>query len=120
MKIAIMTNTNKGLEAKVSSHFGRAAYLNIANSDSLELLEIKKNLNKNFGGDLSPPKFLQNNNITILLTKELGENAFRSLTRFGIVVYLGADGTVKEALEDYKNGKLWVAEEGDSKIIHKE
>ena len=119
MKIALMSNTNKGLEAKVSSHFGKAAYLNIVDSESLELIEIKENNNKNFGGELSPPKFLQANKIDILLAKEIGENAFKSLERFGVKIFLGADGTIADTLKAYKEGKLRIAEEGDPAILIK-
>lgn len=116
MRLAIMSNTDKGLDAKVSNHFGRAKYINLIDGETFELERTILNHNHNFGGKLSPPKFLDDQNVDILLAKGLGENAFDSLRRFGIEVMLGADGTVRDTIEAYKNNKLRKGEIGDEDI----
>lgn len=116
MKVAIVCKNKNGLESEVSEHFGKAPYLAIFDSETLELIEIIENKNHHFGGQLSPPKFIKINDIEELVVKTMGENALTSCNRFGIEVYLGAKDTVKETIKAYSEGELRVGKEGDEAL----
>ncbi|MEA2071266.1 MAG: NifB/NifX family molybdenum-iron cluster-binding protein [Asgard group archaeon] len=118
MKIAIVSEDNVGLKGTVSHHFGIAPYLTIIDSESLDVIDIIENKNHHYGGELSPPKFIKKQGIDILIVKELGENAVKSLNRLKIKVYLGAKGTIQETIKAFKENKLHQATLDDPKIHH--
>ena len=117
-RVVIMSESNTGLQAELSFHFGKAPYLTIIDSETLEIIEILENKNHHFGGELSPPKFLKTINSQEIITKRIGENALASCKRYGIKVYLsgGEINRVKEAILAYKKQTLREATEEDPAV----
>ncbi|MHA1125398.1 MAG: NifB/NifX family molybdenum-iron cluster-binding protein [Candidatus Heimdallarchaeota archaeon] len=111
----VLLSQNKGLDSKVSSHYGRAMYLALINEETLEVKEIIKNGNHHYGGVLSPPKYYATLG-TIVIAKGIGANALHSSKNFGLIVYLGAKDTLGETIESYKTNQLRLAEDGDPEI----
>jgi len=51
-------------------------------------------------------QFLADKKVDVLITANVGTNAYEALRMAGIEVYLFKKGTVKEALKAFKEGKL--------------
>ena len=112
MKIAV-TSTGTGLDAQVDPRFGRAAYILIVDSDTLdfEMLDNKENVNALKGAGIQTATMVGNKGAEVLLTGFCGPNAFKTLKAAKIGVASNAEGTVKDAVKNYLNGKLPLTDE---------
>jgi len=104
MRICI-TSTGKDLDAQVDAVFGRARYFLLVDPESLEV-ETVENMPGAHGAGVQAAQTMVNKGIGIILTGNVGPNAFQGLTAAGIKIYLGAKGTAREALTAYRGGLL--------------
>lgn len=76
-------------------------------TDSMEF-EVLDNPNVSAAGGagIQTGQMIANAGVKAVITGNIGPNAFKVLDAAGIKVCTGATGTVKEAVEDYKAGKL--------------
>ncbi len=106
MKICI-TSEGKTLDSKVDSRFGRCQYFVLVNPDTLEFEAIENsNINQAGGTGIQSGQLMASKGIKAVLTGNVGPNAFQTLNAGGIDIYTGVSGSVKEAIEAYKSGKL--------------
>ena len=107
MNIAI-TSTGTTLTSKVDPRFGRAAYFIIINSESgdFRAVENSQNLNLPQGAGIQAGKTIIENGVEVLITGNCGPKAFKVLESAGIRIFTGADGTVDEVFQMYKDNKL--------------
>lgn len=106
MRICI-TSEGKTLGAKVDSRFGRCQYFVLVNPDTLEFEAIENsNINQAGGAGIQSGQLMASKGIKAVLTGNVGPNAFQTLNAGGIDIYTGVSGSVKEAIEAYKSGKL--------------
>jgi predicted Fe-Mo cluster-binding NifX family protein len=106
MKICI-TSEGKTLDAKVDSRFGRCQYFVLVNPETLEFEAIENsNINQAGGAGIQSGQLMASKGIKAILTGNVGPNAFQTLKAGGIDIYTGVSGSVKEAIEAYKSGKL--------------
>jgi predicted Fe-Mo cluster-binding NifX family protein len=106
MKIAV-TSTGKTLDSKVDPRFGRAAYFIIVDTETMDFSVIEnENVAAAGGAGISSAKAVIDNGVKAVLTGNCGPNAERTLTAAGVKLYTGATGTVAEAVELFKSGKL--------------
>jgi len=112
MKIAV-TSTGTDLDANVDPRFGRAAYIIIVDSETLdfEVLDNKENVNALKGAGIQAASMISQNNAEILLTGFCGPNAFKTLQAAKIGVANDASGTVRDAVKAYLDGKLPLSDE---------
>lgn len=106
MKIAI-SSTGTTLGSKIDPRFGRCPYFILVDENSGEVEPIANPAANAMGG--GGPQAVQNlseRKVGVVITGNLGPNAARSLDALGIKAYRFENGTVKEAIEDYKAGKL--------------
>ena len=106
MKICITAQGND-LEAQVDPRFGRCQYFVIADTDTDET-DVLENPNKDgMGGvGVQSGQLMTEKQVKVVLTGNVGPNAFQTLQAGGIEVITEVSGTVKEAIEKYKNGEL--------------
>jgi len=113
MKVCVPTNGEKGLDENVGEHFGRVTTYTIVNLEN-EDVKVIQNISHHMGGQGYPPEILSKEGVNIMLCNGLGRRAITMFKEFGIEVYVGATGTVKDAIDAFKQGRLQKADEKDS------
>ena len=106
MKICVTASGNT-LDASIDPRFGRAAYLTIVDSESMSFETILNAAAGAMGGaGIQAAQTLTKKGVDILITGNVGPNAFQALSAAGIKIVTGASGTVMEVVEKYKRGEL--------------
>lgn len=106
MKICI-TSQGDSLDSAVDPRFGRCQYFIMADSDSLEFEAVKNpNMDSMGGAGIQSGQFISDKGIKVVLTGNVGPNAYQTLNAAGIKVVIGMSGTVKEAIEKYKKEEI--------------
>jgi len=117
MKVAVPTASDGGLDDKVGEHFGRTPTYTIVEVET-GTFDVIPNTSHHTGGTGYPPEILHNTGVKVLLCRGLGKRAIQTFSSLGIEVYVGASGTVKDALGQYKAGSLLRASESDACTQH--
>jgi len=114
MKIAV-TSTGTDLDSQVDPRFGRAAYILIIDSDTLDfdVLDNKENVNAFKGAGIQAASTVSSKGAEVLLTGFCGPNAFKAMNAAKIEVANDAKGTVREAVQAYLDGKMPLADEAN-------
>ena len=106
MRIAITAKSNI-LESDIDPRFGRCNYFLIVDTDTMNFNSISNESAKASGGaGIQAAQNIAKTGVKIVLTGNIGPNAFQTLTAAGIKVFTGASGTIIEAIKKYKNGEL--------------
>ena len=105
MKICVPTLGENGLNDHVGEHFGRVPTYTIVDLDTNEV-KIIPNTSEHMGGQGYPPEIMTREGVDIMVCRGLGRRAITMFEERGIEVYIGAFGTVKDAINDYKQGRL--------------
>ncbi len=106
MKVAVSCE-GKTLDASVDQRFGRAACFLIVDTDSMtfDVLD-NENVAAAGGAGISTAKAVIDAGAQAVLTGNCGPNAERTLTAGNVKLFTGVTGTVAEALEQFREGKL--------------
>jgi predicted Fe-Mo cluster-binding NifX family protein len=106
MKIAV-TSTGKTLDSQVDPRFGRAVCFIVIDTETMDFSIIEnENVAAAGGAGVSSAKAVIDAGAEAILTGNCGPNAEHTLSAAGIKLYIGATGTVAEAVELFKSGKL--------------
>jgi len=106
MKICI-TSEGTTLDSKIDPRFGRCRYFIIADTDTMAFQAIENASTQASGGaGIQSGQLMASNLVKAVLTGNVGPNAFQTLQAAGIEIFTGVAGTVREALERYKEGAL--------------
>ena len=110
MKICV-TSEGSSLDSKVDSRFGRCQHFIFFDTDSGHF-EALENTSSQFqgGAGIQSGQLVAAKGAKAVLTGNVGPNAHQVLSAAGIAIFTGVSGTVKEAIEGYKNGKYKAAE----------
>ena len=111
MKYAIPSNGNRGIEDELNVHFGRAPFFTIWDEDTGNI-EVIANESDHFGGVGLPAEFLKNH-CNGIICGGIGSRAISLCEQLGLRVIVGAGGSVKQVISDFKEGKLREATPGD-------
>lgn len=114
MRVAV-TAREANLESQVDQRFGRAGYLIVietATGDT-SIHDNEANLNAAQGAGIQTAQNVARLNVEAVLTGHAGPNAFRALSAAGVKVYTGLQGTIAEAVEELKAGKLTPTDSAD-------
>ena len=112
MKIGIPSMGEKGLDEQVGEHFGRVPTYTIVDLDSDEV-KVVDNTSHHMGGRGDPPEIMKQEGVCAMLCRGLGRRAIDLFQQFGIDVYIGASGSVRDTVEAFKKGELQQASMGD-------
>jgi predicted Fe-Mo cluster-binding NifX family protein len=113
MRICIPTNGKDGLNDHVGEHFGRVPTYTIVDLDT-NTVKVIPNTSEHMGGKGHPPEIMAGERVDIMICRALGRRAIAMFEELGIDVYIGAFGTVKEAIDDFKQGRLQKAGMSDA------
>lgn len=111
MKVAIPAMTAAGLEAPVSSHFGQAPFFTVVDQETGIAEAVPS---PGHQGDRTPAQAIAEVGVQLVVCGGMGGRAVQILTAAGIQVYIGASGTVAEALAAFQRGELEPASEASS------
>ncbi len=106
MKICVSAS-NEHLESWIDPRFGRCAYFIIVDSDTMNFEAFPNpSISAAHGAGISAAQVVANKDVKTVITGNIGPNAYQALSSTGIKIFTGITGTVKEAIEKYKSGKL--------------
>ncbi|OGC22843.1 dinitrogenase iron-molybdenum cofactor biosynthesis protein [candidate division WOR-1 bacterium RIFOXYB2_FULL_42_35] len=106
MKVCITASGNN-LDSVIDPRFGRCQNFIIVDPETLEFKSIPNpNIDSSGGAGIQSGQLVASEGAKAILTGNVGPNAFQTLSSLGLKVFTGVSGTVKEALELYKEGKL--------------
>jgi len=110
MKVCV-TAMGKDLDAEVDPRFGRSQYFIFVDTDTMAFEAVENTAVAAPGGaGIQAAQTVVNKGADVLISGNIGPNAFQVLSTAGVKVATGAYGTVREAIEMYKNGKLNMSE----------
>ena len=106
MKICV-TAAGNTLDAPVDPRVGRAAYFIIVDSETIAFEAVSNMAADAMGGaGIQAAQTIASKGVNVLITGNVGPNAFQALASAGIKIVVGASGTVREVIEKYKRGEL--------------
>lgn len=107
MKI-IITTTAASLDAQVDPRFGRAAYLLVVDTDTLEWqAQANPAVNAPGGAGIQAAQLVINQKPDAIVSGDFGPNAYGALSAAGLPMYLfGSATTAREAIQRFKAGGL--------------
>ena len=106
MKICVSASSNS-LDADVDSRFGRCPYFVIVDSDTMEFDVVSNNsTNASHGAGIQAAQTVVNSGAKVIITGNVGPNAFKVLSATGIKVITGVSGSIRSAVEKYNNCEL--------------
>jgi predicted Fe-Mo cluster-binding NifX family protein len=105
-KLAVSA-TGGSLDSQVDPRFGRCAYFVVVDSGTLEFEAIPNTAGSAMGGaGIQAAQTVAEKDVKVVITGNVGPNAFQALSAAGIEVVTGALGTVREAVSKYNDGEL--------------
>ncbi len=110
MKICI-TSTGPDLDSPVDPRFGRCQHFLIISEKGKLIKSVANEGVRAMGGaGITAAQIVANEGINIVITGNIGPNAFMVLNQVGIKIYLGAFNiSSREALDMFNQGKLTLA-----------
>ncbi|MHA1994155.1 MAG: NifB/NifX family molybdenum-iron cluster-binding protein [Candidatus Hodarchaeales archaeon] len=118
MKICIPSETTGGLEDQVGYHFGRVINYTIYD-DNTKKVEVIENTSSHRGGTKLPAELLREYDVDVMICGGIGRRAIQLFEQYGVEIYIGAQGIVKNAIEQFKQNKLQMATDIDACQQHK-
>lgn len=106
MKIAISA-TGKDKDSLLDMRFGRCEYFQIHDTESGEVKIIEnEGLNSSGGAGIAASNQLLDEKVEVIITGNLGPNAFGIIEKAGIKAYMCGNIAIDSVLEKYNNGEL--------------
>ena len=114
MRVAIPA-IGTDLAARVDRSFGRCRNFIIYDlaSEAVTAVPNTQNLELTQGAGIQAARTVVEQEVDCVITGHCGPKAFAALQAGDIMVVLGADGTVQEAIDAFKAGRLKPAEQAD-------
>ena len=107
MRIAV-TAQGRDLSAPIDPRFGRAKFFVIVDTETgdFSTADNTQNLNAAQGAGIQAGRNVVELGVKAVITGHVGPKAYTTLQAGGVAIYTGATGTVADAIEQFKAGKL--------------
>ncbi len=103
----VVSSQGDHLDAPVSLVFGRCPVYLFVDTETMEWEAVPNPaLSQSGGAGIQAAQFVVNRRAQAVLTGNLGPNAFEVLRAAGIPGYLVSEGTVRQAVEAFRAGRL--------------
>lgn len=118
MKAIMPVKNNNRWEAELNSRFGRTPFFAVVNieEDKLEFIDNTAQ-NAPSGAGVEAAQIVADQKADLMFTPNVGPRAFSGLKKLNMKIYL-ANGTIKEAVEAYKNDELEEVNEPTNEAKH--
>ena len=118
VKVCVPTMGQRGMDDYVSEHFGRAPTFTVVDMNT-KGVKVLPNTSEHMGGFGKPPEIMANAGVEVMLCGGLGPMAIQMFEQFGIEVYVGASGTVRDAVQAWQAGRLQEATDKNACKMHR-
>ncbi len=114
MKVAI-TARGTQITDEIDPRFGRAPYILIVDTDSMECeaLDNSENVNAFKGAGIQAATMIADKGAEVLLTGYCGPNAFKTVSAAGIKVVNDIKGTVEQVIHTFKTKPVEFSEDAN-------
>jgi predicted Fe-Mo cluster-binding NifX family protein len=114
MKVAITAQGNT-LDAQIDPRFGRAKFFIVADTETKEFKAVDnvQNFNAAQGAGIQAGQNIAGLGVESVITGHVGPKAFSVLQAAGVKIYIGAKGTVEDAIKQFKSGNLQCVDSPD-------
>jgi predicted Fe-Mo cluster-binding NifX family protein len=114
MKLAVTAQGTR-LDSELDPRFGRAKCFIVVDTETgaFSAVDNSVNLNAAQGAGVQSGKRVVELGVDVLITGHVGPKAFTTLQAGRVIMYTGAAGTVADAIEQFKAGKLIALESAD-------
>jgi len=111
MKIAVTSQGNT-LDSQLDPRFGRAAFIIVVDTETLEFEAFDNNENKNAfkGAGIQAAAMISDKDAQVLLTGFCGPNAFKTLETAGVKVVNDQAGRIIDVVQKFKQGNVVYAD----------
>lgn len=109
--IIAVTSSGPELESQVDARFGRCAYFLIVDTDDLSFEAVSNPNTAQGGAGIQSAQLIAEKGAKAILTGNCGPNAHKTLSAAGVKVAVGCAGSVRDVIEQFKDGKLAIATE---------
>jgi predicted Fe-Mo cluster-binding NifX family protein len=105
MKIAVTTSGND-LTAPVDPHFGRCPQYLVVDTETMEF-EVLRNtaVGSAHGSGIAAAQLVASRGVKVILTGNVGPNAYSALSASGVKIVTGVSGTVGDAVKRFNTGE---------------
>jgi predicted Fe-Mo cluster-binding NifX family protein len=105
MKICVSA-ISESIDGKVDQRFGRCAYFILVDADAMKYEVVANNAaNATSGAGIQAVQSVADNGVDVILTGNIGPNAYRVLSSAGTQIFMGVTGTDRKRVARFKNRK---------------
>jgi predicted Fe-Mo cluster-binding NifX family protein len=109
MKICVTSN-GPTMDASVDPRFGRCQYFVFVDSETMKYEAMPNpSIGASSGAGIQAAQTVADKGASVVITGQVGPNAIQTLGATDISIVTGASGTVSDAIEQYKSGRLQAA-----------
>jgi predicted Fe-Mo cluster-binding NifX family protein len=106
LKVAV-SSTGGNLDSSVDPRFGRSPYHVIVETETMAFEAMPNaSMSSPSGAGIGAAQAVAGKGVQAVLTGSIGPNASSVLSQVGIKMFSGASGTVRQAVETFKEGRL--------------